>query len=73
MILTGIIFLPLVFALVVALWPQKNSVRHLALGFSLIEFVLSLGMLQRFDSSSAALQLVEKVPWIERFGISYFL
>jgi NADH-quinone oxidoreductase subunit M len=73
MILTGIIFLPLVFALVVAVWPQKNSVRHLAMGFSLIEFVLSLGMLQRFDSSSAALQMVEKVPWIERFGISYFL
>lgn len=73
MILTGIIFLPLVFALVVAVWPQKNSVRHLAMGFSLIEFVLSLGMLERFDSSSAALQLVEKVPWIERFGISYFL
>lgn len=73
MILTGIIFLPLVFALVIAIWPQKNSIRHLALGFSLIEFVLSLGMLQKFDSASAALQLVEKTPWIERFGISYFL
>ncbi len=73
MILTGIIFLPLVFAIVIALWPQKDSVRHLALGFSLIEFVLSLGMLQRFDSGTAALQLVERTPWIERFGISYFL
>lgn len=73
MILSGIIFLPLVFAIVIALWPQRDSVRHLALGFSLIEFVLSLGMLQRFDTGTAALQMVEKIPWIERFGISYFL
>ena len=73
MILSGIIFLPLVFAIVLAVWPQRDSVRHLALGFSLIEFVLSLGMLQRFDTGTAALQLVEKIPWIERFGISYFL
>ncbi len=73
MILTGIIFLPFVFAIIVSLWPQKNSVRHLALGFSLIEFVLSLGLLQRFDSSTAALQMVEKTAWIQRFGISYFL
>lgn len=73
MILSGIIFLPLVFAIAMALWPQKNSVRHLALGFSLIEFILSVGMLQKFDTSTPMLQFVEKIPWIERFGISYFL
>jgi NADH-quinone oxidoreductase subunit M len=73
MILSGIIFLPLVFAVVMTFWPQKNSVRHLALGFSLIEFVLSLGMLQRFDTSTSALQMVEQLSWIDRFGITYFL
>jgi NADH-quinone oxidoreductase subunit M len=73
MLLSAIVFLPLLFAFVVALWPKENSVRHLALGFSLIEFFLSLSILQKFDSSSAALQLVEKHIWIERFGISYFL
>jgi NADH-quinone oxidoreductase subunit M len=30
-------------------------------------------MLQKFDSNTAALQMVEKVSWIERFGISYFM
>ncbi|MGZ3746040.1 MAG: complex I subunit 4 family protein [Pseudobdellovibrionaceae bacterium] len=72
MLLSAIVFLPLLFALVVIFWPRESSVRHLALGFSVIEFFLSLSILQKFDPSSAALQLVEKHLWIERFGISYF-
>ncbi len=73
MILSGLIFLPIVFALVIVAWPQRNTIRHLALGLSLLEFLLSIVMLQRFDQSTAALQMVEKTMWIERFGISYFL
>ncbi|MBY0553293.1 NADH-quinone oxidoreductase subunit M [bacterium] len=73
MMLSLLVFLPVFFALVVAIWPQKSTVRHLALGFSIIEFLVSLLMLQKFDSNSAALQMVEKVSWIDRFGISYFM
>ena len=73
MLLSAIVFLPLLFALIVIVWPKNSSVRHLALGLAVIEFLLSLTILQRFDPSSAALQLVEKHIWIERFGISYFL
>jgi len=73
MLLSLLIFLPILFAVVIALWPQKNTIKHLALGFSLMEFLVSLVLLQEFDASTAALQLVEKSTWIERFGISYFL
>ena len=73
MILSSLIFLPLLFALVICAWPQKNTLRHVALGFSVLEFLMSIVMIQHFDSSSAALQMVEKMPWIERFGISYFV
>lgn len=73
MMLSLLVFLPIFFALVVAIWPQKSTVRHLALGFSVIEFLVSLLMLQKFDSNTAALQMVEKVSWIDRFGISYFM
>ena len=73
MLLSTVVLLPLVFALVCALWPKENSVRPLALGFALIEFVVSLVILQRFDSTTANLQMVEKFNWIERFGITYFL
>lgn len=73
MILSSVVFLPLLFALIVALWPKTNSIRHLALGFGVIEFLLTLVMLSRFDANSSGLQMVEKVMWIERFGIQYFL
>lgn len=73
MLLTTIVFLPLVFALVIAFWPQNTTLRPIALGFSLIEFLVSLSILSKFDPSSAALQLVEKQTWIARFGVSYFL
>lgn len=73
MLLSLLIFLPILFSMLVVLWPQKNTVRHLALGFSLIEFFTSIVLLQKFDSGTAALQMVEKSTWIERFGISYFL
>ncbi len=73
MILSALIFLPVLFALTIAVWPQKSTARHLALGFSIIEFFVALIMMHEFNSSSASLQMVEKTVWIERFGISYFL
>lgn len=73
MILSSIVFLPLLFALVVAVWPNSKTVRHLALGLSVIEFLLSLAIFRQFDPSSSGLQMVEKFMWIERFGIQYFM
>lgn len=72
MILSAVVFLPLLFAGVVSLWPNQKTLRPLALGFSLVEFILSLGIISRFDPSSSALQMVERYPWIDRFGITYF-
>lgn len=73
MILSSIVFLPLLFAFIIACWPKANTVKHLALGFSVIQFVLSLVIFKHFDPSLASLQMVEKYTWIERFGISYFI
>jgi NADH-quinone oxidoreductase subunit M len=73
MLLSAVLFLPLIFAAIVAVWPNRNTLRPLALGFALIEFAISLAILQQFIPNSAELQLVERYQWIERFGISYFL
>lgn len=73
MLLSTVVFLPLLFAIVAAVWPQKSTLRPLALGFSLVEFLVSLTILQNFDPNTASLQLVEKFSWIPRFGINYFL
>lgn len=73
MLLSAIVFLPILFAATILIWPSEKSARPLAFMFSMIEFLLSLVIFQKFDPSSASLQLVEKYPWIERFGIHYFL
>ncbi len=72
MLLTAVVFLPILFALVIACWPTERTIRHLALGLSVVEFVVSLTILQKFDMTSSAIQLVEQYPWIDRFGITYF-
>lgn len=71
--LSLLIFLPVVFSIFIALWPQKRTLRELALGFSFLELLISIFVLYRFDSNTAALQMVERYSWIERFGISYFV
>lgn len=73
MLLTLLVFLPIVLALAVVIWPQKNTVRHLALAGSIIEFLVSVFILIGFDKTMPTLQFIEKRVWIERFGISYFL
>jgi NADH-quinone oxidoreductase subunit M len=73
MLLSLLVFLPIVLALAVTIWPQKNTVRYLALAGALVEFVVSLFVLAQFDSTTPSLQLVENRMWIERFGISYFM
>ncbi len=72
MLLSAIVFCPLVYAVFLMLLPGHRIVRPIALLFSLVEFALSLLLLSYFDPNSAQLQLVEKYTWIERFGINYF-
>jgi NADH-quinone oxidoreductase subunit M len=52
---------------------RPGLTRQLALGVSLLTFVLSLVMWARFDPASADYQLVERYPWLPDFGISYHL
>jgi len=73
--LSLIIFLPLLGAVVVALLParQTQNIRRTALGFSLLTFVLSLGLYVGFDSTTARLQFVDRVEWIPALGIRYYV
>lgn len=73
MLLTALIFLPLLYALVVWTLPKVSWVRPVSLALSTAHFLLSLTILKKFDVTTEALQLVEKHPWIPQFGISYFV
>ena len=79
-ILTLLVALPLVGALVVGLLNNRDGskdgqVRWLALGLSLVPFVLSLLMWASFDASAAGapFQFVERHAWIPTFGIEYYV
>lgn len=75
MFLSALVFLPVVFALFIALLPSSrdNLLRTVSLILSLLTFGLSLFVLHKFDASTPALQMVEQLPWVPEFGISYFL
>lgn len=70
------IWLPIAFGvLIMALGNDKNAamVRGAALLAALIGFIVTLPLYFGFDNTSAQLQFVEKLPWIESFGASYGL
>jgi NADH-quinone oxidoreductase subunit M len=78
-ILSWLIFLPALGALILYLVtasskkPIDKISRMIAIGTSLLTFVLSLILWLNFDSSTDALQFVEKRSWIDGYGIYYAL
>jgi NADH-quinone oxidoreductase subunit M len=73
--LTILIAIPALTALILAIVPLKNDrlVRAFALMMAGVEFVVSLVMLSQFDKTSAALQFVQRTPWVPELGISYIV
>ena len=50
-----------------------NAVRWVALMGALVSFAVTLPIYGGFEVSSAAMQFVEKAPWIDRFNVAYHL
>ncbi len=75
-LLSIVIWLPILGAvLVLAVGGDANAAtaRKLALGFSVITFVCSIPLYQRFDTTTADMQFVEQVMWVPAFNIEYFI
>jgi len=73
MLLTVILALPLIGAIAVALLPrqEKQQIRLMGLFFSLVTFLVSLGLLAGFRATSGAMQFELDVVWVKQFGIHY--
>ncbi|HVF18967.1 MAG TPA: NADH-quinone oxidoreductase subunit M [Mycobacteriales bacterium] len=71
--LTLIGVVPLIGVLAVAAVPrgQDELAKRVALGVSLLAFVLTVGMIADFQVGEAGFQLVEEHRWIAPLGISY--
>ena len=70
------IWLPIAFGLVLLAAGKDRhagTVRAIALVGAGLSFLVTIPLITGFDSSTAALQFVEKQPWIQRFNVNYHL
>jgi NADH-quinone oxidoreductase subunit M len=52
---------------------HAERTRRLALLVSVLTFIVSRPLFSGFDTTSAQMQFVERVPWIASFNVEYFL
>ena len=74
-LLSVLIWLPIAGALAVLAIGGRSAAtgRWLALIIAAVTFLLSLPLYLGYDASSADMQFVERVPWIQAFRVEYFL
>ncbi|MES9968491.1 MAG: NADH-quinone oxidoreductase subunit M [Candidatus Thiodiazotropha sp.] len=52
---------------------EANATKWTALIVAVLTFIVSLPLWFAFDSSTSAMQFVERVPWISSFDIEYYM
>lgn len=70
------IWLPVAFGvLLLAVGNDRNPgvVRGIALVGALVSLLVTIPLITGFDNTTAAMQFVENLPWIERFNVNYHL
>ena len=74
-ILTILILVPLVGAAILYFIPGKDrtAIRTTAMVTASLDFLISLGLLFRFDPSTHKMQFIESSRWIPELGVGYFL
>jgi NADH-quinone oxidoreductase subunit M len=74
--LSAAIWIPILAGLfVLAFGTDRNAgvVRTVSLGGALLGFLATIPLYTKFDTASAEMQFVERMPWIDRFGVEYHL
>jgi NADH-quinone oxidoreductase subunit M len=74
-LLSLVIWVPILGGLFVLAVGDRDpwGARPVALITALLTFLLSIPLYTGFDTTTASMQFVEKMPWIETFGIQYYL
>jgi NADH-quinone oxidoreductase subunit M len=71
-IITALIFIPLVGAFAVCVWPHSNG-RPIALMFNLISAACAFMLWRNFDPTGTGLQLIERHVWIPAIDAEYLV
>jgi NADH-quinone oxidoreductase subunit M len=71
-IITALIFIPLVGAFAVCVWPHSNG-RPIALMFNLISAACAFMLWRNFDPTGTGLQLIEHHVWIPAIDAEYLV
>ena len=73
MLLSLMIFVPLLGMIVVLLLPRESEelIKRVALGFTLIPLILAVYLFISYNKSTADTQYFVSMPWIETFNINY--
>ncbi|MES9946405.1 MAG: NADH-quinone oxidoreductase subunit M [gamma proteobacterium symbiont of Ctena orbiculata] len=74
-ILTLTVWLPIIGGLMVLASGDRetNATKWTALIVAILTFIVSLPLWFAFDSSTSAMQFVERVPWVPSFDIEYYM
>ncbi len=76
-LLNFILWMPIIGALGVLLWPKSNEtgLKAWALINTILTFLLTIGLYCKFDQTTPGMQqaFLVKVPWIPQFNINYAL
>jgi len=71
-LITAIILIPLLGAVAVCAWPQRNG-RPVALLFNAISAACTLALWRNFGATASGLQFVERHAWIPAIGAEYLV
>jgi len=71
--LSLLIWLPVLGALAVGLWPQEQQLRTLALAVALLTLGVTVVVLGAFDPTQSGMQLEEMMSWLPMLGLDYHL
>jgi len=75
-ILSLSIWVPVAFGLLLLVAGRQDNakaIRWIALVGAIAGFLVTIPLMTSFDETTAAMQFVEKAPWIERFNVFYHL
>src|SRR5688572_10967210 len=75
-ILSVVVWLPIfggILVLLLGSGERRQLGKQVALGVSIVTFVLSVPLWVYFDRNSAAMQFVENIPWIAQLSANYAL